>query len=122
MSSPLTFQDKHVLIVDDNPINRTLAAAFTKRLGITSDQAADGATALALIAAFLASWLVGPEALLIVLGSSAVGFGLAFWLKSRGDRMLAIGILSVLTVLGFFILGVAINLYIQVVWLEKPFP
>lgn len=51
MSDPQIFQDKRVLIVDDNPINRTLAAAFTKRLGMVSDQAADGAAALALIAA-----------------------------------------------------------------------
>lgn len=70
----------------------------------------------------LANWLIGTEALLIVLGSSVVGFGLAFWLESRDHRVPAIVILSVLTALGLFVLGVAVNLYIQVVWLGGSFP
>lgn len=47
MSDPAAIKQKRVLIVDDNPINRTLAAAFVRRFGMCSEEAEDGVSALA---------------------------------------------------------------------------
>lgn len=49
--SDASLAQKKILVVDDNMINRRLAIAFVSRLGYATEQAEDGPTALAKLAA-----------------------------------------------------------------------